>query len=87
MELRKPFPRHLSMNLNIEGNPGAGNRFEHTHIQHVDCYSPNAQQVKNNHTTIFHVSLLSIHINGTSVVSLFKVLKRWLNARCREKPA
>lgn len=69
------------MNLNIEGNPGTGNRFDHIHMQDVNNYTPNARKVENNHTIILHVSLFSIHINGTMVATLLKVLKRQFKIR------
>ena len=41
----------------------------------VNIYTPNARQVENNYTIIFHVSLFFIHINGTTVTAPRRVLK------------
>lgn len=37
------------MKIEIEGNPGTGNTFSETHIEHVENYNPNAQTVINNY--------------------------------------
>lgn len=37
------------MKIEINGNPGTGNTFQETYINHVETYAPNATTVINNH--------------------------------------
>lgn len=48
------------MDIRIEGNPGTGNKFNETHIEHADHFYNQVEKVENNYTTT-----IEIHFNAT----------------------
>lgn len=67
------------MDITIKGNPGTGNRFSETHVDHADNFFNNVEKVENNHATTIVITLnVNISLNGETLVRLCTTLARRL---------
>ena len=65
------------MDLTIKGNPGTGNKFNETHIEHADHFYNQVGKVENNTTIEIHFDV-TINLNGEALIRLFTKLTQRL---------
>ena len=59
------------MEHKIQGNPGTGNRFEETHVEHVDHFYNQVGKVENNYATTIEIHFsVNINLNGEALTRL-----------------
>ena len=65
------------MDLTIKGNPGTGNKFNETRIEHADHFYNQVGKVENNTTIEIHFDV-TINLNGEALIRLFTKLTQRL---------
>lgn len=59
------------MEHKIQGNPGTGNRFEETHVEHADHFYNQVGKVENNYATTIEIHFsVNINLNGEALTRL-----------------
>lgn len=73
------------MEHKIQGNPGTGNRFEETHVEHADHFYNQVGKVENNYATTIEITFnVNINLNGETVTRLFAKLTQRLPVAFRK---